>query len=1778
MTFPDIEPALGREERKLRLERLHNLERRRQRLESEDPSVLHKAVSKIGTTWQERRLQREQTWSDTFDKGLEIGKNVLDLPSDLFNMAQYVQTSAQDAIFGAGPSSGRTIEETEEVQKDISALVKPLELFNIVPETIGAASELVEQGREALGIGPIGRSPGTPPPSPELVEKNRLQRERSQETIKDWGNIIKDPRTAGENLNKMIARHESRPWDEQVMFGIFEVGIGLGYNATRIALGFGNTPLKKALLLAASDIPTSTVKPANIPTRGFSESIIPEVTTKSPIPEGTTSRFIDDAVDPMAAPTAARAGDVPDTRTLFGEGNSSSSSPLTEFGRLVDEADETLPYGLVRNELESFTGFRAGGRAAPGGPEAGPFIIGALEDVAGGVGKVTRSSESVNEIRMALEEGSSLVKDYLRSNIGDEITLFRVSDEAADTSRKALSFTSSRSFAESLAKETGIEIQTKSVPIDDILWVTNRAGQEEFIVKTGRLKEATATRAGVDPAVSDKIPFLGDIYAFSDEPLPITTPIWEDSQDVVELLGTGSLENWARKLANLPVIKQVQRKFNPPSVMDEVDPISQFNVALSMGGQEAITKATGVWHTLTQFGNSRKVFGKIDDYGRIADGPLAGKNIHDIQTYPDRYTLTPKQRQWIDQYHAIDEVKLDFLKRNGIEVNELTFEEGGRYADRLLMGKFTKEGEILEVAQLGSGGRVGSTLPGLKQRTFTTMEEGIAAGYKYMDPEDALFYNLLGAGKAVSDKNAKEWFLTKVDVRTTATPEGFKIAVEQAKHKYDVAKNAVDALQKARLGYQIHHSTIRSIENNFPGLEGKLSEASRITLDDLVRAGEEATKPSVFLPVPHAGTLKKLAKLMEETQKRAQENPGNAIFQKEAADLRRRLGFAKYRYKLGVPFEIKQNPVKLLRGVKNAAIDDLLLIVRGKPVRFKNSVGKMATRYEGGLVGEAKILREEAEKKSASASKIAKTPTLFEGESTFFKNLIFTGDEGKELAAAVSKSLGPDTGIDALDPFVQFNAIRRMTMLAGDASHIGIQLIFLPGMDPKIAGQASLGFLRSLVDSKFHAQYLSKNQDVVQGSRNLIITANGKTEMTEAIGRGGWVDWQVTTPSGGRIKPLSPVRAVLKPFARGYETALDIAGIELKKAHGYMAMDALGTQQVDDHINAFRGLSNPARLGVSATTRQVESLSFLASRYNRGVASLMFDLAQGNIRGDLARKALGRGLTALAMMTYVIGKSRGETDKEILDHFNPLSRNFFGWEVAGQVIGVGSKARSVVKFLAEGAVDIVNLDAAALGDSSVNLLRGNASPIIQDSLDLFTGRDYLGDPTRDTPMTFTKHVAKKFMPIYAGSILMDGGDFPQRTLRGGTEFIGGRAYPFSPSKVRSEIRYEKMEEGPYELDPNLSREEQWNALKPSERYEINNTPEVQQAQEAVDDRKLKQGDAWTEYTIDKDKINETYKTQIETKFNNEGYSESLRKKIDLEWGRIRAKEQLRLREIKKDALSFLDDLDPRTGEVNEGIALYWEKLYPVDPEDPNSLGWISAETGEPDFQKRDAILEQLRLDLGPELFAEVLSELHIGEPDIVKELREDRLLLKEYFNIERNHIEEYKPHLLEAYELYINEKGSEKGFLLGTVDADGKETISPTGSPAHLFRELRRVLDRVRAGEGEYKIGPIEIDGLKVEHLKRPGGAELELLLYKWGWKTAQKPVNDSVRKILHEQRLENIKAGEFSIDKPDVADLGKEPTTNLDPNAMSGLGKEQIENLDPNAVSGFSPTLPRNR
>jgi hypothetical protein len=355
----------------------------------------------------------------------------------------------------------------------------------------------------------------------------------------------------------------------------------------------------------------------------------------------------------------------------------------------------------------------------------------------------------------------------------------------------------------------------------------------------------------------------------------------------------------------------------------------------------------------------------------LASGRLKGKGLNDIRTYPDRYNLTPKERLWVDQAHAIEQRQLEFLQEAGIDINLLTFEEGGRWAGRRVFGKFNPDGELLDIGYGSGPGRPGAKLGLEKRRIFESEQEGIEAGYRYMSQEDSIFLNLQGAYNRVADKNAADWLLERVDWRTTSAPEGLKIAAEQAVRRREVAERAIQAIQRAKRGENLPTGTIKSIEKMFPELQGQLSPASRITLDDLIRAGKEAAEPPTVLPVPHPGTLKKLQKLLDDATRKTNDAPGNAALRTEAARLARQLGFAKYRFKLGEPFVLEKNPVKLLRGIQLKALDEMLGVIRGTPTPGVTSTGRKTTRFKGGLLGKAKEVEREAVSARARAFEAA---------------------------------------------------------------------------------------------------------------------------------------------------------------------------------------------------------------------------------------------------------------------------------------------------------------------------------------------------------------------------------------------------------------------------------------------------------------------------------------------------------------------------------------------------------------------------------------------------------------------------------------------------------------------------------------------------------------------------------------------------------------------------------------------------------------------------------------
>ena len=399
-----------------------------------------------------------------------------------------------------------------------------------------------------------------------------------------------------------------------------------------------------------------------------------------------------------------------------------------------------------------------------------------------------------------------------------------------------------------------------------------------------------------------------------------------------------------------------------------------------------------------------------------------------------------------------------------------------------------------------------------------------------------------------------------------------------------------------------------------------------------------------------------------------------------------------------------------------------------------------------------------------------------------FAGKVFTSPEAKEYVNIIRNELNPQFN-SALNAINQVNAVGRYFALAGDMSPFGIQLIFLAGAHPKIFGKAMGGFVRAFFDPLYQDNFLAKHIATIQRHPGLILSRGGATEMTEAMGRGGLL----------RRGPLKIGGKVLEPFQRGFESSLDTAGIYMAEAYEHLATTAARRAQIDAFINEFRGLLSTTRIGISNGQRQIERAVVLAPQYNRAIGALMYDLTQGNLRGQLARQAIAKGTTAIMAMSVAVSMALGEDEEEIVDHLNPLSVNFMTWDMAGQRVGPGSKVRSLLAMF--GKITKRPEDAAF---HAGRFMRGNFSPFLGTSMDLISGKDFMGDPTRDGLLSLTRTVlAENLLPIWVQSVALEGGDFSGRVVRGLGEFGGLRAYPVSTYAELKERQDELAQEQYY---------------------------------------------------------------------------------------------------------------------------------------------------------------------------------------------------------------------------------------------------------------------------------------------------------------------------------------------------------------------------------------------
>lgn len=781
-------------------------------------------------------------------------------------------------------------------------------------------------------------------------------------------------------------------------------------------------------------------------------------------------------------------------------------------------------------------------------------------------------------------------------------------------------------------------------------------------------------------------------------------------QDVNALVEKMTRPDFARTVANLPIMKQIMSEVNPSAVADTL--AKKAAMAQAALFAEIENKTTSIMAHVFRKGDMNRILGSTNSQGIITKGSLKGENAYDVIEFPSKYTLTKQQKEWLDLAQDIEKAAYNYLVENGIEMHEAKLLADQVYASRNVVGRTSPTGEIIEIGHVGVGRRLGAKIGSEKARVFPTVKEAQEAGFRYLPYDAALNAKVEGVLRRVANKKVADWVLSQREWRSTAADPETVLASEQAKDRSHKSQRLKQALNRAVRGERVPDVTIRSIATQYPEQAQELKE-----LIPLLQKG----KP----------TARRVKALTQTTEGLVQTDKMNA-----------------------------------LRAVNARA--------RSREHNLK------ATSFEG---------------------QVSQAVPAFAGK-------IFTGPEAKELASQLSELLAPKNPQllqKILAELAKPGMVSRFMVLAGDFSPLMIQLIVDMSAHPLKYAKSGPAVVQGLADPRFVQNYMTseKAQRVFARLPELITPAGNATEFTEAMGAGG------PLAAGPVVRPAAEetitaaliktpfrggrkiARAALVPFQNAYEAIMTVAQVEIADSLLHLAVDQESASDVAQYVNTLNGMTSSARLGVSQEMRLIETSGALAPRYTRGVASFIFEagkgaIGAGGLRGRLSVIAMTKFLVGISALAIGITLAKREPPDNILKHLNPTDKDFMTWTFGDTRLGIGSKYRSIFRTIGQAASDPESVLQLGMENPWLRFIRGQLAPVPGTAIDILTGRNFIGDPSRDNLWSFTENVVlENLLPVWMQSTLLEGGDVKNRVVRGAAEFVGARAYP---DTVWSEVR------------------------------------------------------------------------------------------------------------------------------------------------------------------------------------------------------------------------------------------------------------------------------------------------------------------------------------------------------------------------------------------------------
>ncbi len=211
--------------------------------------------------------------------------------------------------------------------------------------------------------------------------------------------------------------------------------------------------------------------------------------------------------------------------------------------------------------------------------------------------------------------------------------------------------------------------------------------------------------------------------------------------------------------------------------------------------------------------------------------------IGDVLEHPDRFVMSDELRVARDTYCSIIDEARAGLKKFGVEINEVGFEEGGHYFPRYVLGR---NNVLINASGPRPGGGFMTKATFEKTRVFTEMSEGIQKGYIYEEnPLVVLDAHLDAVCHRIADQEfyrlMKPHGMSQVEIVEHLAP-GLRKAVEVGRERVR-SLEAIDKTVKTLSAVEPHRApkpaTMRWIRKNMPEVWAELKTIrSQATADE----------------------------------------------------------------------------------------------------------------------------------------------------------------------------------------------------------------------------------------------------------------------------------------------------------------------------------------------------------------------------------------------------------------------------------------------------------------------------------------------------------------------------------------------------------------------------------------------------------------------------------------------------------------------------------------------------------------------------------------------------------------------------------------------------------------------------------------------------------------------------------------------------------------------------------------------------------------------------------